>query len=136
MTPRLGTAPPLITWPSAAIIPLVNVALLVTGFLLLGPSFVTATGVPLQLPNAVTAESVGSAAVTITITETGLLYVNGRLTALEELTTTLPPLVATGQTVLIKADARVPMGTMAAVWDRCRQAGAARIATATTRSGA
>lgn len=132
MSGRPWPAPVLITWPSAAVIPVITVALLLTGFILLGPSFTTATGVPLQLPSAVTAEAVGAASVVITVHDAALVYVNGQLTTLEELATTLPPLVAGGQTVLIKADAQVPMGVMATVWDRCRQAGAARIAMATT----
>lgn len=123
--------PPLV-WPSAALVPLLNVWLLLVGWVLLGPVFTTAAAVPLQLPGAVTAEAVGNASVVITLTSQSLLYLNDRLIAAEELRTALAPLVRQGQTVLIKADALVPIGQLAALWDTCRQLGATRIAMATT----
>jgi len=126
--------PPLLG-PSTVIIPFVNVALLLTGFLLISPTWLTVTGVPLQLPNAVTAEVVGQAAVTLIITNQRLLYLNGELTTLEELPSRLGPLAAK-RTVLIRADRQVPIGQIAAIWDLCRQAGASRIAMATTKPSA
>lgn len=134
MISRPWTAPALITWPSAVVIPFLTVGLLVTGFVVLGPSFLTPAGVPLQLPRAVTAEAVGPAGVVITMTDPSLIYVNGQLTTLDDLPQLLKPLLAAQAAVLIKADARVPMGQMAKVWDLCRQLGASRVAMATTQA--
>lgn len=126
--------PPLLG-PSLVIVPLVNVTLLLAGFLLISPTWLTATGVPLQLPNAVTAEVVGQAGVTLIITDQRLIYLNGELTTLDELPSRLGPLAAK-RTVLIRADHQVPIGQIATIWDLCRQAGAARIAMATTKPAA
>lgn len=126
--------PPLLG-PSIAIVPFVNVALLLTGFVLISPTWLTATGVPLQLPSAVTAEVVGHASVTLIITDQRLLYLNGELTTLEELPARLSTLAAK-RTVLIRADRQVPIGHLAVIWDLCRQAGASHIAMATTKPAA
>ena len=121
-----------LTWPHALLVPVLNVWLLLAGWVLLGPTFTTAAAVPLQLPGAVTAEAVGGAPIIITLTAQSLVYLNDRLITTEELPTALTPLIRQGQTVLIKADAHVPVGQLATLWDICRQLGAARIAMATT----
>ncbi len=123
---------PLLTWPHAVLVPVLNVWLLLVGWVLLGPTFTTAAAVPLQLPGAVTAEAVGGAPVIITLTAQSLVYLNDRLITAEELPAALAPLVRQEQTVLIKADAHVSVGQLAKLWDTCRQLGAARIAMATT----
>ncbi len=128
-------APALLLWPQAALVPLVNIALLLIGFLLLGPSLVTPTGIPLQLPGAITAEALGDSAVIVTITEHELVYLNGQLTTWDELPGRLGPLLGRGGQVLIKADHDVSMGRMTQLWDLCRKAGASRVALATTRPG-
>ncbi|MBI4226949.1 MAG: biopolymer transporter ExbD [Candidatus Omnitrophica bacterium] len=120
-------------WPHGALIPLLNVLWLLVGWMLLGPAFTTASAVPLQLPNAVTAEAVGGDALVITVTARSLLYLNNQLTTLDELRATLAPLLRQGRTtILIRADANAPIGPLASLWDLCRQLGAARVAVATT----
>lgn len=129
---RWTPLPPLL-WPHAALVPFLNVLLLLIGWVLLGPVFTTASAVPMQLPHAVTAEAVGGDALVITVTSQSLIYLHDQLTTLDELRTTLRPLLSGKQhTVLIRADARVPVGQLAALWDACRALGAGRIAMATT----
>lgn len=128
---RWTPLPPL-PWPHATLIPCLNVGLLLIGWLLLGPAFSTSAAVPLQLPNAVTAEAVGGDAVVITITAQSLTYVNDQLITTDELRAALRPLLQDRRPVLIRADARVPIGQLAALWDICRQLGAGRVAMATT----
>lgn len=123
---------PPMAWPSAILVPVLNVWLLLVGWVLLGPAFTTTAAVPLQLPPAVTAEAVGDTPIVITLTPQSLIYLNDRLIAVEELRTALVPLVRQGHAVLIKADAQAPVGRLAALWDLCRQLGVARIAMATT----
>lgn len=127
---------PLITGFQATFVPFINVMWLLVGFLALSPAFLTLTGVPIQLPKAVMAEAVGGAGIVITVTESRLIYLHGQLIRLEELSDQLKVLVAAqqGPTVLIKADHRVPMETVAQIWDVCRRLGVARIAMATTRT--
>lgn len=128
---------PLLHWPEAALIPFVNMALLLLGLMTLGPALSTPTGMPLQLPRAVTAEALGGAGVVMTVTEQRLIYLNGQLITLEELSQHLAPLLAVSgpaTTVLIKADQRVPIDTLTRVWDTCRQLGVARVAVATTKA--
>lgn len=125
---------PLAEWPQTAI-PLINVMLLFAGFLLLAPMLLTPAGIPLQLPRAITAEAVGGAGITITITDQQLVYVNGHLTAMEELPRQMEAIVAANRstTVLIRSDQRVPVALLARLWDLCRQLGVARVAMATTK---
>ena|SRR3989338_3344944 len=124
---------PLFGWPQVALIPLVNVVILLLGFLTLQSSLFVPAGLSLQLPKAVTAEAVGGAGVVITVTDQRLIYVNGQLTSSEELAAILQPALRHTPTVLIKADAQTPIGDMARIWDLCRQLGASRIAMATTK---
>ena len=129
---RAWQSPSLLLWPSAALAPLINVVLLLVGFVLQSPAFGTSTGVSLQLPHAVTAEAVGAGAVVITVTDQHLIYLNGLLTTMDELPTRLTPLLTETRAVLIKADRQVPLGLVASLWDVCRQRGATHIAMATT----
>src|SRR3989338_453777 len=71
---------PLFGWPQVALIPLVNVVILLLGFLTLQSSLFVPAGLSLQLPKAVTAEAVGGAGGVITVTDQRLIYVNGQLT--------------------------------------------------------
>lgn len=124
-------SPPLLTWPQTAVIPLVNVTLLLAGLVMLSPTTQVPAGLPLQLPRAITAEAVGQAAVVLTITERQLLYLNGELVTMAELGTRLTPLLSGGRAVLIQTDRQVPMGIVAEIWDTCRRLGASRVAMAT-----
>lgn len=126
------STPPLLAWPQTALIPFVNVTMLLAGLMVLAPTGQVPAGVHLQLPRAITAEAVGQAGVVLTITDQRLLYLNGELVTTAELGARLAPLLRGGRTVLIQADRQVPMGLVAEVWDACRQLGAARVAMATT----
>lgn len=125
---------PPMAWPSAILVPVLNVWLLLAGWVLLGPAFTTTAAVPLQLPAAVTAEAVGDTPIVITLTPQSLIYLNDRLIAIEELPTALGPLARQGHAVLIKADAQSSIGRLAALWDMCRRLGVTRVAMATTAS--
>ncbi len=123
--------PPLILWP-AAWIPLINVTLLLLGFVLLSPVMQTPSGVPFELPQTLTAEALTGPSATVIITEQESLYLNGTLTTLEEFPQLFESLQLQGQTILIQVDRRVPLGQVAQVWDLCRRLGARRIHLATT----
>ncbi len=128
--------PALLRWPHTAVLPLVNVLLVLVGFAGLSPIFLTPTGISVQLPQAVTAEAVGGAGVVITISSPRLLYLNGQLLTVQELPPRLTVLLTEDprRAVLIEADRQVEMGQVAAVWDVCRHVGVTRISMATTKA--
>lgn len=128
--------PPLLLWSQTVLVPWANVMLLLLGFVLLGPTLQTRSGLSVTLPHAVTAQAVGAAGVVITVTEQSLIYVNGHLTTLDELPVALAPLFASNPTVLIESARQVPIGQMAQIWDLCRQLGATQISMATTAPAA
>ncbi len=130
---RRWPTPSLLLWPQAAVVPFVNVAFVLAGFVLLSSTLVTPTGIPVQLPGAVTAETIGKTAVVLTVTDRDLVYLNDQLTTVEALPEQLAPLVTHGGPVVIRADHTVSMNRLTQLWDICRQAGASRIALATTR---
>lgn len=131
--PRLKS-PELLTWPEIVWAPAVTLMMFLIGWIPLSPLFISATGIAVQLPPAVTAEVVGTAGVVITITDDRRIYVNGELADMEGLEKNLSPLIRQQPSVLIKADRKASMEVLGQVWDVCRKAGASKISMATSRA--
>lgn len=114
--------------------PMVDVVFLLIIFFMVSTTFITLeTGLPVDLPQAQTAEATPSDLPTVTVTPDERVFVGGALVDLETLLSMLQQEIGdTGQTtVVLRADATVPHGFVVQVMDVIKQSGAQRIAIAT-----
>ncbi|MEM7737534.1 MAG: biopolymer transporter ExbD [Deinococcota bacterium] len=113
--------------------PMVDVVFLLIIFFMVSTTFITLeSGLPIDLPQAQTAQVQSSELPTVSITGDEGIFVQGNAVSLEQLQTALQPLIASGQTVVVlRADQSVRHGLSVQVMDEIRQAGAQRIAIAT-----
>ncbi len=113
---------------------MVDVVFLLIIFFMVSTTFISLeTGLPVDLPQAQTAEATPSDLPTVTVTPDERVFIGGALMELDTLTGMLQQMISdTGQTtVVLRADASVPHGFVVQVMDAIKQSGAQRIAIAT-----
>jgi len=103
------------------IAPLIDMVFLLLIFFMLTASFVLQPGIKVNLPKSVTADAVKNDFIEIIISAENVLYVNGKVTTLQELKMTLSQVAKRKQTILIKSDKRASLGRMVEIWDICRE---------------
>ena len=113
---------------------MVDVVFLLIIFFMVSTTFITLeTGLPVDLPQAQTAEATPSDLPTVTVTPDERVFVGGAPVDFEALAGLLQQLISdSGQTtVVLRADATVRHGFVVQVMDLIKQSGAQRIAIAT-----
>ncbi len=113
---------------------MVDVVFLLIIFFMVSTTFISLeTGLPVDLPQAQTAEATPSDLPTVTVTPDERVFIGGALMELDTLAGMLQQMISdTGQTtVVLRADASVPHGFVVQVMDAIKQSGAQRIAIAT-----
>lgn len=113
---------------------MVDVVFLLIIFFMVSTTFISLeTGLPVDLPQAQTAEATPSDLPTVTVTPDERVFVGGTQIQPDALASILQQLIAdTGQTtVVLRADATVPHGFVVQIMDVIKQSGAQRIAIAT-----
>jgi biopolymer transport protein ExbD len=100
-------------------------------FFMLSSSFTFQSGINVKLPKAVTSDVIKEENLIITITSEDVLYLNGKITAIKELTGILGRQENKNKPILIKSDRRASVGRIVDVWDLCRNLGIERINIAT-----
>jgi biopolymer transport protein ExbD len=120
----------------AAIVPFVNCVLLFLTFLLLTWNYTTAseTAIKVDLPKAVTSQTVAEEPIVVTITREKVIYFNEEVVSPKELALKLEGLPK-DKPLLIKADRGTSLERVVEVWDICRNAGIPQVNIATTRAG-
>ncbi len=113
------------------IAPLIDMVFLLLIFFMLTSSFVMQPGIKVNLPKAVTSESVKLENVEIIVSGENVAYVNGRVITNKDLKNLLKELVKQDRSVLIKADRRSSLGIVVEIWDMARDLGIAQINIAT-----
>ncbi|MEM9162411.1 MAG: biopolymer transporter ExbD [Cyanobacteria bacterium P01_F01_bin.4] len=116
------------------IVPMIDVIFAILAFFILSTLFLTrAEGLPVNLPNAETAEPQQSADFTITMQENGQMFLNREPVQLRQLNSTIESELAAGQTALItvQADQRIEHGQVIEVMDELRMIEGARLGMAT-----
>ena len=105
--------------------PLIDVVLLLLIFFLLSSTFVMQPGVRIDLPTGLTGLGSPHARRVLTITSAGEIYFDEQVTDLGALPASLEAIArkAVDQTVVIKADVRVPHGTVMEVLRRVLASG-------------
>jgi len=115
-------------------VPFANCVLLLLIFFLLtwNYSAQTQAGIKVNLPKAVTSETVGAKATSITITRERVLYLGGDAVSTQELASKIEALPKK-DSILVKADKGASLERVVEVWDICRRAGIQQVNIATTQ---
>lgn len=112
---------------------MVDVVFLLIIFFMVSTTFITLeTGLPVDLPQASSAETQQSALPTVTIDATRRIFVDGTEVDEDGLVPAIQRMIeVTGSDVVVlRADASVPHGLTVRVMDAVKRAGAARVAIA------
>lgn len=121
---------------SVNILPMIDVIFAILAFFVLSTLYLTrAEGLPVSLPEAVTATPQNQIDVTLTIAANGDLFLGDRPTSLPDLATEITDLTTSNQPILvtIRADAATPHGRVVAAMDQLRKVEGVRLGIATTQ---
>lgn len=116
------------------IAPLIDVVFQLLIFFMLTSNFIFQPGIRVNLPRAITSDIISEENAVITITAENLIYHNGRLVTVKELSSALKWIASARRPVLIKADRKASLGRIVEVWDICRQEGVSRVNIATNQA--
>lgn len=115
------------------LIPLINVIFLLLIFFILSSRLILQSVVSVNLPEAVTSEAEAQENLTVILTKSGLLFLDGRKVNLEGLNFGLELALSKGRNplLIIKADEGAPYGQVVGIMGLAKKAGVKRIALAT-----
>jgi biopolymer transport protein ExbD len=115
------------------IAPLIDVIFLLLIFFMLSSSFTFQSGINVKLPKAVTSDVIKEENWVVTITSENILYLNGKIVTIKELTAELSNPHHKQRPLMIKSDRRASVGRIVDVWDLCRNLGIEKINIATNQ---
>lgn len=115
------------------IAPMIDCVFLLLIFFMLTSSFTFQSGINVKLPKAVTSDVIKEENVIVTVTRENVIYFNGAVITLKELSKKLEGFDYKKQPLLIRADRRASVGRVVDVWDLCRNLGIERIHIATNQ---
>lgn len=115
------------------IAPLIDMVFQLLIFFMLTSNFVMQPGIRVNLPRAVTSELIKEETLEILISSENIVYLNGRVTTIQDLKATIKKIAKKNPTLLIKADKRASLGRVVEIWDICRDLGVSQVNIATNQ---
>lgn len=115
------------------IAPLIDMIFQLLIFFMLTSNFVMQPGIRINLPRAVTSELIKEETLEILISSENIVYLNGRVTTIQDLKATIKKIAKKNPTLLIKADKRASLGRVVEIWDICRDLGVSQVNIATNQ---
>ncbi len=108
-------------------VPLINIVLLLLVFFLLSSSFITQSGMNINLSKVVTSSVLEENNINITLGSGNVFYVEGRPITIGELKGLLKKINVVKGSVLIKADSKAYLKNLVEIWNLCREIGLERV---------
>lgn len=115
------------------IAPLIDMVFQLLIFFMLTSNFVIQPGIRVNLPRAVTSELIKEETLEILISAENIVYLNGRVTTIQDLKATIKKIAKKNLTLLIKSDKRASLGRVVEIWDICRDLGVSQVNIATNQ---
>ncbi len=115
------------------IAPLIDMVFQLLIFFMLTSSFVIQPGIKVNLPKAVTSETLHLENIEILVSGENVTYLNGKVVTTEELKKLFKQVSNKDQSILIKADRRASLGRVVEIWDLARDLGITQINIATSQ---
>lgn len=115
------------------IAPLIDIVFQLLIFFMLTSNFVIQPGLRVNLPRAVTSELIKEETLEILISAENIVYLNGRVTTIQDLKATIKKIAKKNPTLLIKSDKRASLGRVVEIWDICRDLGVSQVNIATNQ---
>jgi biopolymer transport protein ExbD len=115
------------------IVPFMNIVFLIVLFFVVTTLLASESGIHVRLPKAVTSDVLREGNIVIAITSENVIYLNGHITTIKELTESLQSLPK-DRSILIKADRRSSVGRIVDVWNLSRSLGIEQVNIATNQS--
>jgi biopolymer transport protein ExbD len=115
------------------IAPLIDVVFQLLIFFMLTSSFVIQPGIKVNLPKAVTSETLKAENIDIVVSNENVVYLDGKVVTLAELKNIFKRASSKNNSVLIKSDRRASLGRIVEIWDMARDGGITQINIATNQ---
>lgn len=110
-----------------SLFPFISVIFLTAMLALVVPFFAMPASLEFRLPRAFTSDMVNDKDITIVVTSENIVYVNEKVTTLQELKALFARTGRRSRAILIKADRRASVGRVMAIADAGRNSGFERI---------
>lgn len=114
------------------IAPLIDIVFQLLIFFMLTSSFISPSGIKVNLPRAVSGENAERENLNIVITAENIVYLNEKIVTMAELKAQLKK--DKTKPVLLRADRRASLGRVVEIWDTARDLGISNINIATIQS--
>ncbi len=115
------------------IAPLIDMVFLLLIFFLLTSNFVVQPGIKVDLPTALTSETLRLENIEIIISGENIVYFDTKAVTPGELKNLINQAAGRKQAIQIKADRRASLGKIVEIWDTCRDSGVGQISLATNQ---
>ena len=113
--------------------PLIDCVFNLLLFFMLTSSFIIQPGIRINLPKALTSETIHDTSLVVTVTEDNLIILNENAVTLEDLAVRFEKAAKNNVPLLIRADRKASLGKVVEIWDLCRDVGLTKVNIATIR---
>ena len=113
--------------------PLIDCVFNLLLFFMLTSNYIIQPGIRINLPKALTSETVHETSLVVTVTKDNLVILNDNAVTLEDLAVHLEKVAKENVPLLIRADRKASLGKVIEIWDLCRDVGLTKVNIATTR---